>query len=122
MTAVIYSVCLTIGNRWPSGDRSQWGKVSAACYGTGTSKLLTLPQTGAEDNDHNPDRVKPRHIFSLGFGADNLMHAERPRRIKASLEISNLTNVSALYNFLSTFSGTHFLVPRRLVASVDFAF
>ncbi len=28
------------------------------CSGTGTSTLLTLPQTGTENDDHNPDRVK----------------------------------------------------------------
>ena len=93
-----------------------------------TSKLITLPQGGyngipsQENDDHNPGRVNPRNIFSLGVGTDNLLHAEGTRRIKASLQISNLTNVTALYNFLSTFSGTHFLAPRTLVASVGFAF
>lgn len=27
--------------------------------GIGTSTLLTLPQTGTENSDHNPDRVQP---------------------------------------------------------------
>src|SRR5436305_12690463 len=31
-----------------------------SCDGAGKSKLLTLPQTGTENDDHNPDRVKPR--------------------------------------------------------------
>ena len=92
------------------------------CNGTGTSKLITLPQTGAEDDDHNPDRVKPRNVFSLGIGTDNLLHAEGTRRFQASMEITNLTNVTALYNFLSTFSGTHFLAPRTLMAKIGFAF
>src|SRR5262249_15140583 len=73
------------------------------------SKLLTLPQAGAEDDDHNPDRVKPRHIFNVGIGTDNLFHTEKRTKFVASLEIANLTNRVALYNFLSTFSGTHFL-------------
>lgn len=93
-----------------------------SCSGTGTSKLLTLPQSGMEDDDHNPDRVKPRSIFDLGIGTDNLFHVEGHRRITASLTIDNLTNKAALYNFLSTFSGTHFLQPRTVIARVGFTF
>ena len=43
-------------------------------------------------------------------------------RYTASLEIANLTNVAALYNFLSTFSGTHFLQPRSVVAKIGMTF
>jgi hypothetical protein len=93
-----------------------------------TSKLLTLPQGGydnfpsQENDDHNPDRVKSRSILDLGFGTDNLTHTEAKRRITASLAINNITNKVSLYNFLSTFSGTHFLQPRALVAHVGFVF
>jgi hypothetical protein len=104
------------------------------CVGPGgkqglvTSKLLTLPQGGygpfpsQEDNDHNPDRVKPRNLFNLGIGTDNLLHSEGNRRYTASVEITNLTNKVALYNFLSTFSGTHFLQPRAVVAKIGLVF
>ena len=85
-------------------------------------KLLTLPQTGAENVDHNPARVKPRTVFNLGVGTDNLLHTEGPKRIKASVELTNLTDVVALYNFLSTFSGTHFLAPRTVVGRIGFVF
>jgi hypothetical protein len=44
------------------------------CNGTGTSTLLTLPQTGTENDDHNPDRVKPRNLFNAAVGTDNLFH------------------------------------------------
>ena len=77
---------------------------------------------GQEDDDHNPDRVKPRNIFNLGIGTDNLLHKEGARRYTASIEIANLTNVVALYNFLSTFSGTHFLQPRTVIARVGVTF
>jgi len=93
-----------------------------------TSRLITLPQGGygqfpsQENDDHNPDRVKPRNVFNLGVGTDNLLHREGPRRITASIEVANLTNKVALYNFLSTFSGTHFLQPRTLVARIGFTF
>jgi hypothetical protein len=94
----------------------------SACGKTATSTLLTLPQAGREDDDRNPDRVKPRNILNLGFGTDNLLHREGPRRITAALDIANLTNKVALYNFLSTFSGTHFLQPRTLVAHIGYTF
>jgi Carboxypeptidase regulatory-like domain len=93
-----------------------------ACNGQVTSKLLTLPQTGQEDDDHNPDRVKPRQVFNFGVGTDNLLHTEKREKITASLEIANLTNKVALYNFLSTFSGTHFLQPRTFVARFGLTF
>ncbi len=93
-----------------------------SCGGNVTSALLTLPQTGQENNDHNPDRVKPRDILDLGIGSDNLFHTEKARRWIASLSIDNLTNKVALYNFLSTFSGTHFVEPRTVVGKVGFVF
>jgi hypothetical protein len=93
-----------------------------ACNGIGTSTLLTLPQTGTEDDDHNPDRVKSRNVFNFGIGSDNLLHREGPRRITASVQVENLSNKVALYNFLSTFSGTHFLQPRTIVGRIGFTF
>ena len=93
-----------------------------------TSKLLTLPQGGygsfpsQEQDDHNPDRVKPRHLFNVAVGSDNVLHMEGRIRLVASLEITNLTNKIALYNFHSTFSGTHFLQPRSAVAHLGFTF
>jgi hypothetical protein len=38
------------------------------------------------------------------------------------LTVANLTNQVALYSFLSTFSGMHFVKPRALQASIGFAF
>jgi hypothetical protein len=32
--------------------------------------------------------------------------------VKLRFSVVNLTNKDALYNFLSTFSGTHFVTPR----------
>jgi hypothetical protein len=93
-----------------------------------TSRFITLPQGGygpfpsQENDDHNPDRVKPRNVFNLGVGTDNLLHAEGRKRLTASIEVANLTNVVALYNFLSTFSGTHFLQPRTVVARFGYTF
>ena len=93
-----------------------------SCTGIGKSTLLTLPQTGTENDDHNPDRVKPRNLFNVGVGTDNLFHVEKGPRWTARFTIENLTNKVALYNFLSTFSGTHFVAPRTYQASVGYAF
>jgi len=86
-----------------------------------TSTLLTLPQAGTENNDHNPDRVKPRNLFDIAFGTDNLFHAERYKTV-LRFTVTNLTNHVALYNFLSTFSGTHFVAPRTYQASIGYVF
>jgi hypothetical protein len=105
-----------------NGVFATFGAPIQTCNGVGKSTLITLPQTGTENDDHNPDRVKPRNLFNVGIGTDNLLHAEGQRRITAALEITNLTNKVALYNFLSTFSGTHFVAPREVVARVGVSF
>jgi len=86
------------------------------------SKLLTLPQGGQENDDHNPDRVKSRNVFNVGVGTDNLFHTEKNTHITAAVEVANLTNKVALYNFLSTFSGTHFLQPRTVMVRLGLSF
>jgi hypothetical protein len=86
-----------------------------------TSTLLTLPQIGAENNDHNPDRVKPRNLFDMAIGTDNLFHAEH-YKTTLRFTVTNLTDKVALYNFLSTFSGTHFVAPRMYQATIGYVF
>jgi len=93
-----------------------------SCNGVVKSTLLTLPATGAENDDHNPDRVKARNLFDAAIGTDNVFHSETRRKVSLRLTVTNLTNKVALYNFLSTFSGTHFVEPRTLQASVGYAF
>jgi TonB dependent receptor len=92
------------------------------CNGTGTSTLLTLPQTGAENDDHNPDRVKPHSLFDIGVGTDNLFHKESGPRWTLRFTVENASNKVALYNFLSTFSGTHFIEPRTYQATAGYVF
>jgi len=90
----------------------------AAQYG---SKYLTIPKAGTEDDDKNPPRVAPRHLFDLAVGHDNLFGGDR---YKWSLRFTviNLTNETALYNFLSTFSGTHYVTPRTETVELGFHF
>ncbi len=104
------------------GQFATLGQPITSCGGVGRSTLLTLPQTGTENDDHNPDRVKPRNLFNVGVGTDNLFHSERGGRWTVRFTVENLANKVALYNFLSTFSGTHFIPPRTYQASVGYVF
>ena len=78
-----------------------------------------MPGTG--NNDHNPPRIQPRSLFDASIGEDNLFHGEN---YKWSLRLTgiNIANKYALYNFLSTFSGTHYVTPRALTAEIGFHF
>jgi len=102
----------------PSMPISPTGLCPASQYG---STKLQIPAPGTEDDDHNPPRVKPRNLFDLAIGHDNLFHGDR-FKWSVRLEIINLTNADVLYNFLSTFSGTHYVTPRAFTGSVAFHF
>jgi len=94
------------------------GLCPASQYG---STLLKIPAAGTENDDHNPPRIAPRNLFDLALGDDNLFHGER-YKWSARLAVANLTNREALYNFLSTFSGTHYVSPRAVTATISFHF
>jgi hypothetical protein len=82
---------------------------------------LTIPADGTENDDKNPPRIAPRHLFDVSVGDDDLLHGDR---YKWSLRFTviNLTNKEALFNFLSTFSGTHFVTPRAETVELGFHF
>ena len=82
---------------------------------------LVIPKEGTANDDHNPPRVAPRHLFDIGLGTDNLFRTERVRTT-ARFAVTNLTNNVALYNFLSTFSGTHFVTPRAYQVALGLVF
>jgi hypothetical protein len=85
------------------------------------STLLKIPAPGTENDDHKPQRTQPRHLFDLALGDDNLFHGDR-YKWSVQLTAVNLLNKEALYNFLSTFSGTHYVTPRTLTVEVGFHF
>jgi hypothetical protein len=92
------------------------------CAGTQFgSTLVKIPAPGTENDDGNPPRVAPRHLFDLSVGDDNIFRGDR---YKWSLQLTaiNLTNERALYNFLSTFTGTHYVTPRSYTAELGFHF
>ncbi len=95
--------------------------ITACSSGRFGATRLSIPAPGTADEDHNPPRVAPRHIFDIGIGDDNLFHGERIKTF-ARFTVENLANQVALYNFLSTFSGTHFVTPRAYRAEVGFTF
>jgi outer membrane receptor protein involved in Fe transport len=80
-----------------------------------------IPADGTENDVTNPPRIAPRHLFDLGLGVDNLLHADKTK-IRVRFTVVNLTNREALYNFLSTFSGTHFVTPRAYAVQVGVTF
>ena len=86
-----------------------------------SSTLLKIPAPGTGNNDSNPSRIQQRNLFDASIGEDNLFKGDR---YKWSLQVTgvNLANKTALYNFLSTFSGTHYVTPRALTAEVGFHF
>ncbi|HZR25290.1 MAG TPA: hypothetical protein VFA59_16970, partial [Vicinamibacterales bacterium] len=86
-----------------------------------TTTRLRVPAPGTEDDVTNPPRVAPRHLFDLGLGMDNLFAGSKAK-VKVRFSIINLTNKDALYNFLSTFSGTHFVTPRAYQLSLGVNF
>jgi hypothetical protein len=102
----------------PTMGISPDGTCPASQYG---SSLLQIPAAGTEDDDHNPPRVAARHLFDLAVGHDNLLHGDK-YKLSLRLSVVNLTNKYALYNFISTFSGTHYVTPRTVTATVGFHF
>ena len=86
-----------------------------------TSNLVKIPAPNTGNADHNPQRIQPRSLFDASIGDDNLFHGDR---YKWSLRLTgvNMANKYALYNFLSTFSGTHYVSPRALTAQMGFHF
>jgi hypothetical protein len=97
---------------------SPTGLCPAPQYG---STLLKVPAPGTQNDDHNPPRVAQRNLFDVAIGDDNLFRTEK-YKWSARLEIINLTNEYALYNFLSTFSGTHYVTPRTFTGTVALHF
>jgi hypothetical protein len=86
-----------------------------------TSNLVSIPAPGTENDDKNPPRIQQRSLFDASVGEDNLFNGDK-RKWSLRLTAVNITNKYALYNFLSTFSGTHYVTPRALTAELGFHF
>jgi hypothetical protein len=91
------------------------------CPSGGGATRLRIPAEGTADDVTNPPRIAPRHLLDLGLGADNLFHSDGAK-VRVRFSVVNLTNKEALYNFLSTFTGTHFVTPRTYQFQVGVTF
>jgi hypothetical protein len=85
------------------------------------STLLQVPAPNSENDDKNPPRIAARSLFDVAIGHDNVFKGDK-YKVSLRLTAINVTNKYALYNFLSTFSGTHYVTPRSLTAELGFHF
>jgi hypothetical protein len=118
---------------FPADQQAQIGLFCGSTFATPTQPItictdtnrgalrIRIPADGTANDDHNPPRIAPRHLFDLSVGTDNLFRTERTK-MTLRFTILNLTNKEALYNFQSTFSGTHFVAPRSYQAQVGVTF
>jgi hypothetical protein len=91
-------------------------------FGQWGATRVQVPAPGTENDDHNPARVATRNVFDIGVGTDNLLRSSDSKRVTLQFTAVNVSNVAAMYNFLSTFGGTHFIQPRSYLAKVGFVF
>jgi Carboxypeptidase regulatory-like domain len=107
------------GNQFATRDAPL---TSATCTASNYGATrLRIPAEGTADDVANPPRVAPRSLLDLGIGADNLLRTDRTK-LRVRFSVINLTNKDALYNFLSTFSGTHFVTPRAFQVQLGVTF
>jgi hypothetical protein len=102
----------------PAGVPLSYNSVIGVCPAAlFRSNLVKVPAPGTENDDHNPPRIQQRNLFDLALGDDNLFHGDR-FKWSAQLTVINIANQYALYNFLSTFSGTHYATPRSITGEI----
>jgi hypothetical protein len=85
------------------------------------STLLQVPAPNTENDDKNPPRIASRSLFDIAIGHDNIFKGDK-YKVSLRLTAINVANKYGLYNFLSTFSGTHYVTPRTLTAELGFHF
>jgi hypothetical protein len=91
-----------------------------AALSRGATRVV-IPAPGTFNPDTNPARIAARNLIDLGSGMDDIFRNDR-YKWSAKLTVTNLTNEEALYNFLSTFSGTHFVPPRTFTGEIGLHF
>jgi hypothetical protein len=118
---------------FPADQQAQIGLFCGSTFATPTQAITTcsdsnrgalrvrIPADGTENDDHNPPRIAPRHLFDFSAGTDNLFRSEG-KKVTLRFTVLNMTNKEALYNFQSTFSGTHFVSPRSFQGQIGLTF
>jgi hypothetical protein len=94
--------------------------IRSCAGGTLGATRLRIPAAGTGNDDTNPPRVAPHHLVDVAVGLDRLVLRGVP--LRARVTIVNALDSDALYNFLSTFSGTHFVAPRSVQAEIGVRF
>src|SRR5229473_619933 len=114
-------------------QQAQIGLFCGSTFATPTSPILActsanrgalrvrIPADGTANDDTNPPRIAPRNLFDFSVGTDNLLRTER-KKMTLRFTAINITNKVTLYNFLSTFSGTHFVTPRAFQVQAGVTF
>lgn len=114
-------------------EQAQIGLHCGSVYATPTAPItacptgqlgatrIVAPEPGTYNADTNPARIASRNVFDAGLGMDNIFRKDR-WKTNLTFTVANLTNTEALYNFLSTFSGTHFIPPRTYTGEVSLHF
>lgn len=91
---------------------------SSTQYG---ATLIHIVAPGTYNPDTNPSRIMPRNLFDIALGADSIWKRDN-YSLGGKVTVVNLTNKVALYNFLSSFAGTHFVSPRDIQAELTIHF
>jgi hypothetical protein len=86
----------------------------------GATRIHIAP-AGTYNADTNPSRIAPRNLLDVALGSEEIWKKE-PFSVGAKLTVVNLTDKVALYNFLSSFSGTHFVTPRSIHGEITIHF
>lgn len=85
------------------------------------AKLINIAAGGTYNADRNPSRIMPHRLFDTAIGSDRFWKKDT-YSVGAKVTVVNVMNKVALYNFLSSFSGTHFIAPRTVQAEITFHF
>jgi hypothetical protein len=83
--------------------------------------LVHIVPAGTYNADTNPSRITRRNLFDVALGSNGVLKKDH-YSLGGKLTVVNLMNKVALYDFLSSFSGTHFITPRTLEAELTFHF
>jgi hypothetical protein len=101
---------------------SPFGPAMTSCPANQFGSIyIQVPGPGKENDDHNPQRIAPRSLFDVAVGEDNLFRGDR-YRWSLRFTVINLADKVGLYNYLSTFSGTHYVTPRTETVELGFHF
>jgi hypothetical protein len=81
-----------IGLYWGGRQASLSYRITSCDSPSYGAKRINILAPGAENDDHNPPRTKPRNIFHIGLGNENLFRRERIHTV-VRLTVLNRTSL-----------------------------